>query len=106
MVGRVHVGAVVAADGATLDGGVLAFGQLVHADAEVLGDAGGGLVMVDVLDPRDHVRRVAGDVAAQRDGQVDEPVGHGASRHCSRRRQPPAATGRKASAPGVVSSNV
>ena len=77
VVGRVDVGAVVGADLDALDGGVLAFRQRVHGDAHILRHARRGLMVVEILDLGQAVRRVGLDAGLERDGQVDIAAGHG-----------------------------
>jgi len=77
VVGRVEVRAVVGADGAALDGGVLAAGQLVDAHAHEAGHGRGGHVVVEIVDLREHFRRVAGDAGLEGDRDVHDAPRHG-----------------------------
>jgi hypothetical protein len=78
VVWRIQMGAVMAADLDPLDRGVFAVRQIGDPHAHVVGDRRRGLVMVDIVDLRQHMRRVAGDAGAQRAGDVDQAAGHGA----------------------------
>jgi len=77
VIGRIQMCAVVGADVDPLHRRVLAVGQVAHLHAHILRHLRRALVMVDVIDLRQHVRRVAGDPALQGDGNVDQSASHG-----------------------------
>ena len=76
MPGRVQVRAVMGGDADLLDGGVFAVRQRVHADAEIFGHGGRGVVVVQIVDLRQHVRRIARNAGLQRDGNIDDTTAH------------------------------
>src|SRR5262245_57013694 len=76
MIRRVEMRAVVRADGGLLDGGVFAIWKLVDADAHVASHARRSLVVIEVLDLRQHLRRIAGNAGLERRRDVDEAARH------------------------------
>src|SRR4029079_15485800 len=76
MIRRVEMRAVVGADGGLLDGGIFAVRQLVDADTHVAGHARGSLMVIEVLDLWQHLRRIAGNTGLERGRDVDETARH------------------------------
>ena len=74
VVGRIEMGTVVRRQHHPLDRPAFAIGQIVggHARKEC-GHLGRGLAVAEILDFRDHARRVRGDAGFERDGEVDDP---------------------------------
>jgi len=79
VIGGVQMCAVVGADGAALDGRIFTAWKLVDPNPHKLRHGGGGLVVVDVFDLRQRVRRIALDPGLERRGDVDQATRHGAS---------------------------
>jgi hypothetical protein len=69
---RIEMGAIVRADDATLDGRIFTPGQLGHADPHVFCNRRGGLMVVEVLDLRQGVLRIALYSGLERRGDVDQ----------------------------------
>ena len=67
---------VMGGDADLLDRGVFAVRQRVHADAEILGHGGSGVVVVQIVDLRQHMRRVARNAGLQRNGNIDDATAH------------------------------
>jgi hypothetical protein len=74
---RVQMRAVMGADLDLFHRGVFAVRQLIDPDTHIFGHGGRGLMMIQILDLGQHVRRIASDAGLQRDGDIDQTAWHG-----------------------------
>ena len=76
VVRRVQMGTVMGGYFHFLHRCVFAVRQLIDPDAHVFRHGRGGLVVIQILDLWQHVRRIALDARHQRDGDVDQAARH------------------------------